>query len=107
MRVGNLGFQQVSFGNALSTRQEEEQKKLIKEVRHALGHDDAISVGKGYAQGLPTQASQDTGVGKINSPESFRMNELLQVYAGATAVKPSFPIGQLGLKEAYNEKGYY
>lgn len=107
MRVGHLGFQQVNFGNALSTRQEEEQKKLIKEVRHALGHDDAISVGKGYAQGLPTQASQDTGVGKINSPESFRMNELLQVYAGATAVKPSFPIGQLGLKEAYNEKGYY
>ena len=107
MRVDNLGFQQVSFGNALSTRQEEEQKKLIKEVRHALGHDGAISVGKGYAQGLPSQASQDTGVGKINSPESFRMNELLQVYAGATAVKPSFPIGQLGLRPAYNDKGYY
>ena len=33
MRVDNLGFQQVSFGNALSTRQEEEQKKLIKEVK--------------------------------------------------------------------------
>lgn len=106
MRISPNGLQ-INFGNALSTRQEKEQVELIKEVRHALGHDDAISVGKSYAQGLPREEGKDTGVGKINSPESFRMNELLQVYAGATAVKPSFPIGQLGMKPPYNDQGYY
>lgn len=106
MRVGNLGFQQVSFGNALSTRQEKEQKELIKQVRHALGHDDAISVGKIYAAGNPSAEGQDTGVGKLNSEETFRMCELLQVYAGANAVK-SFPVGQLGSRPAYTDKGYY
>ena len=96
----------ISFGNALSTRQEKEQKELIKEVRHALGHDDAISVGKIYAAGAPSAEGQDTGVGKFNSPENFRLCELLQVYAGATAIK-SFPLGQLGSSMAYKEKGYY
>ena len=106
MRVGSLGFQSISFGNALSTRQEKEQKELIKEVRHALGHDDAISVGKIYAAGNPSAEGKDTGVGKINSDETFRMCELLQVYAGANAIK-SFPVGQLGSRDAYTSKGYY
>lgn len=107
MRVSsiNSGFN-VSFGNALSTRQEKEQKELIKEVRHALGHDDAISVGKIYAAGAPSAEGQDTGVGKINSQENFRLCELLQVYAGATTIK-SFPAGQLGTSRAYKEQGYY
>lgn len=103
----NISHNQVNFGNALSSKQEKEQLALIKEVKKALGQEDGISVAKGYAQGLPSTEGKDTGVGKINSDESFRMNELLQVYTGATAVKPSFPIGQLGYKQAYNEKGYY
>jgi len=106
MRVNSINSYHINFGNALSTRQEKEQKELIKEVRQALGHDDAISVGKIYAAGAPSAAGQDTGVGKINSQENFRLCELLQVYAGATAIK-SFPLGQLGSSMAYKEKGYY
>jgi hypothetical protein len=106
MSINPIGFSPVSFGNALSTRQEKEQKELIKEVRHALGQDDAISVGKIYAAGAPSAEGQDTGVGKINSEESFRLCELLQVYAGANAIK-SFPAGQLGSRPAYTDQGYY
>ncbi len=105
MRIAPTGFQ-VSFGNALSTRQEQEQKELIKQVRHSLGQDDAISVGKIYAAGAPSAEGKDTGVGKINSDENFRLCELLQVYAGANAIK-SFPAGQLGSRDAYTNKGYY
>lgn len=104
MKINSVS--QVSFGNALSTRQEQDQKALIKEVRHALGHDDAISVGKIYAAGNPSAEGQDTGVGKINSQETVRMCELLQVYAGANAIK-SFPAGQLGSRPAYTDQGYY
>ncbi|MCR5261917.1 MAG: 4-alpha-glucanotransferase [Candidatus Gastranaerophilales bacterium] len=105
MRIPGAGNSK-NFGNALSTRQEQEQKKLIQEVREALGHEDAISVGKIYAAGNPSAEGQDTGVGKINSDETFRMCELLQVYAGANAIK-SFPAGQLGSRPAYTDKGYY
>ncbi len=106
MKIPASGVNNVKFGNALSTKQEQEQKELIKEVRHALGHDDAISVGKIYAAGNPSAEGQDTGVGKINSDETFRMCELLQVYAGANAIK-SFPAGQLGSRPAYTDQGYY
>ena len=44
MQVGSIGVQQVSFGNALSTRQEKEQKKLIKEVSQS----DVIEVANKY-----------------------------------------------------------
>lgn len=108
MQVGNSFFNnQVNFGKAYSTKQKEEEFLPTKEkVENALYGGNQICVGKFYAQGLPASKGNDTGVGHLNSPEGYRMVENLRDHAGANMVK-TFPLGQLGMKPAYQGQGYY
>ena len=94
----------LSFGDALSTKQEQRYLSLLNELKHAQGYDDGIRVAKIYTPALPSDEKTDTGIGKPSSSQAIRMYELARIYGGASAIK-FMPIGQLTDKTGYSQ-GY-
>ncbi len=103
--AANCFITSPNFGNALSTKQEKDYLKTMKEIDELNGKKDGMRVVKLYAPSLPSSEDKDTGIGKVNSDEAKRFYEMAKVYGGATAIK-FMPIGQLTDKGEYNDKHY-
>ena len=107
MRTGSVNKAVFSpnFGDALSTKQEKEFKKLIHDIRQEQGYGDGINIAKFYIPSLPSNKFEDTGIGKINSKEAERAYEIANVYYGATSIK-IMPNGPLTDKGVYTDDHY-
>lgn len=106
MRINPINYSySPKFGDALSTKQEKQFKKLMDEIDAAQGRTDNIRVAKIYVPSLPSSASIDTGIGKVNSREAKRFFEIANVYGGANAVK-FMPLGQFTDKPSYSDHQY-
>ena len=106
MNINSVGTRNLSlsFGDALSTKQEKRYQQLLRELKHIQGHDDGMRVVKIYTPSIPSDEKTDTGIGKPTSSQAIRMYELARIYGGATAIK-FMPMGQLTDKQGY-QGGY-
>lgn len=95
----------LSFGDALSTKQEKEYQKLLEDIKKDQGYQDGISMVKIYAPALPSNKNEDTGIGKITSKEAERFYDFARTYYGANSIK-LMPMGQLTDKTVYSQNGY-
>lgn len=107
MNINSIGMKNfsLSFGDALSTKQEKKYVKLMDDLKNIQNHQDGIRVVKIYTPSIPSNPKEDTGIGKPSSKEAKRMYELAHVYGGATAIK-FMPMGQLTDKMRYSADKY-
>lgn len=95
----------LSFGDALSTKQEAEYRKLLDDIKRDQGYQDGINMVKIYAPALPSNRDEDTGTGKITSNEADRFYDFARTYYGANSIK-LMPMGQLTDKTVYSQDHY-
>ncbi len=95
----------VQFGDALSSKQERAFKEFQEEDKRTQGYHNGITMAKFYIPSLPSNSTEDTGIGKINSKEAERAYEIANIYYNANAAK-IMPIGQLTDKTELAENNY-
>lgn len=110
MRINSLNIRNnirhlPSFGDAYSTKQEEQAVKLHLDIVRDQNYQDGLRITKFYAPALPSSKEKDTGIGKLTSKEAREYYKFIKTYAGATAAKFA-PIGQMTDQPEYFHKHY-
>lgn len=107
MKIGSTNSFNFSpaFGDALSSKQEKEYKKLLEEIRQEQGYDNGANIVKFYIPSLPSGKFDDAGIGKVNSKQAERAYELANIYYNASGIK-LMPMGQLTDKGVYTNDHY-
>ncbi len=101
----SYGAKAPNFGDALSTKQERDYLSLMKKLDEVEGRKDGLKVVKFYTPAFPSKQQEDTGIGKVNSPEAKELYRYAKVYGGANIIK-FMPLGQLSDKSVYSDYGY-
>lgn len=102
MRIGN-SISSISFGRALSTKEEKDFTKTAKAAKKALGIDDGTTIFKIYAPSLPMNKQEDTGLGKLYSEDGLNFLRTMNVYTDADAdkVMPNGKFDDINIKRGY------
>lgn len=94
----------ISFGAALTSKQEKDFKKVTNEAMQALGIDNGIHLYKVFQSSLPSDKGQNIGIGKLNSDVALEYLKFMALYTGSNAIK-IYPTGEMPSKLRY--KSFY
>lgn len=104
MKISASNGTRLSFGRALTDKEEQEFKKVTKDALNALGVADGVRLFKIFSTALPTNQEENFGSGKLNSDKAMDYLKFISLYTGSNAVKV-YPIGQMSTQLRF--KNYY
>ena len=94
----------VPFSRALTSREEEDFKKVTGEAMEALDVKDGIRMFKVFQTALPSNKNENLGIGRVNSDKAIEYLKFNALYTGSNAVK-IYPVGQI--PSTLRFKNYY